>query len=543
MIAKKTFLQLLFVFLFLLIFSQFTHANNPYLIFHLDAVSSEVFYRELEDGNLPNIEEIFEGGNMIRYGLTLFPGGTEVIVPRLPYGYSNAENPLVGWSFYDAKEERVVNDLEVFLKKFREIPRINRANYIHGIPGLDFLAGLSIYNIPALLEDYAVLEFYYFVTDSVGHIFGEKKHLEKLHQFDRYLGKLNKKMDLRNVNIVLYSDHGMVYNDVYTIDTKYIMDSDFAEYIKYYHYPNLYLKNNYSASEIANLLASKGIFDIVLYRKNACAIEDQEVIGYTEQGKLKISSINGKFSYQYTADDYFSYYEEGYNGEYLDSYQWLDLTRDSRYPGAIVNLYNYMLNPNTGDIVTILNPPKQPKTVDFYKGNHTGITSEDLLIPILYKGPDLEELYDIDALYLHKLYTEIIPESKELRRTPEREKHSISFISNGDSSDLHFSLSPAYRTKLDIKYSNDTQSIAYHYDLFTSFLTRVWLGPALINTDSNCKLTISLQTEIKIDRLSLLINRNFFFDESTKLSLVYDLNNDFSIIYSNTGKFGLRYEF
>ena len=98
----------------------------------------------------------------------------------------------------------------------KNIPRINRTNFIHGITGLDFLAGLSMYNIPTLLEKYGVLEFYWFATDSVGHIFGERMHLKKIYQFDRYLGRLNRIMDLSEVNLVLYSDHGMIYNDVYT---------------------------------------------------------------------------------------------------------------------------------------------------------------------------------------------------------------------------------------------------------------------------------------------------------------------------------------
>ena len=72
-------------------------AAKPYLIFHLDAVSSQDFFRELEAGNLPNIERLFAGGTQIKHGLSLYPGGTEMIYPRLKTGTGNHEGHSLGW--------------------------------------------------------------------------------------------------------------------------------------------------------------------------------------------------------------------------------------------------------------------------------------------------------------------------------------------------------------------------------------------------------------------------------------------------------------
>ncbi len=51
-----------------------TGETSPkFLIFHLDAVSSQNFFQYMEDGYLSNLKAVFEDGNMIHYGLSLFP--------------------------------------------------------------------------------------------------------------------------------------------------------------------------------------------------------------------------------------------------------------------------------------------------------------------------------------------------------------------------------------------------------------------------------------------------------------------------------------
>lgn len=102
---KQILLGLLVV---LLAVSAGVGASSPCLIFHLDAVSSPVFFRELEAGNLPNIERLFAGGIHIKHGLTLYPGGTEVIYPRLKMGIGNDQGRTVSWGLVDPETEEII---------------------------------------------------------------------------------------------------------------------------------------------------------------------------------------------------------------------------------------------------------------------------------------------------------------------------------------------------------------------------------------------------------------------------------------------------
>ena len=74
------------------------HDTNPkFLIVHLDAVSSPNFFRYMDEGYLPHVKEFFADGHIIKYGLSLLFGGTEMIYPRLKKGLGNeVESVLVG---------------------------------------------------------------------------------------------------------------------------------------------------------------------------------------------------------------------------------------------------------------------------------------------------------------------------------------------------------------------------------------------------------------------------------------------------------------
>ena len=90
---------------FCLISLSSAQASPRFLIFHLDAVSSQNFFRYMEQGDLPNIKTFFEDGHMIHYGLSLYPGGTETTVPHMKDGADNSTGG-VGWGYYDRKKEK-----------------------------------------------------------------------------------------------------------------------------------------------------------------------------------------------------------------------------------------------------------------------------------------------------------------------------------------------------------------------------------------------------------------------------------------------------
>ena len=108
--------------------------ENKFLIFHLDAVSSVDFYAQLEAGNLPNIEALFADGRFVKYGLSLFPGGTEMIYPRLKKGLTNSEGSIVGWTRWDRETKKSIHNLETFSEMFSNFSRRNKHQFLLGLP-------------------------------------------------------------------------------------------------------------------------------------------------------------------------------------------------------------------------------------------------------------------------------------------------------------------------------------------------------------------------------------------------------------------------
>ena len=98
----------------LLSFSITGGASPKFLILHLDAVSSQNFFQYMEDGDLPNLKAVFEDGHTIRYGLSLYPGGTETAIPHLKEGVDNSSG-RVGWGYYDRENEKVISHYKTFL--------------------------------------------------------------------------------------------------------------------------------------------------------------------------------------------------------------------------------------------------------------------------------------------------------------------------------------------------------------------------------------------------------------------------------------------
>ena len=122
-------------------------ASPKFLILHLDGVSSQNFFQYMENGDLPNMKEVFADGHMIHHGLSLFPGGTEMAVPHLKEGTNNSTGGA-GWSYYDREKEKKVPSYKVFLKMFSGIPRRSKACFIYGTPGLDPFMFLPLLNVP-----------------------------------------------------------------------------------------------------------------------------------------------------------------------------------------------------------------------------------------------------------------------------------------------------------------------------------------------------------------------------------------------------------
>ena len=125
---------------------------DKFLVLHLDAVSSADFFAELEAGGLPNIAELFQNGQKVKHGLTLYPGGTEIIMPRIKEGLDNSQGNSVGWGYLDREIGAEIGDVPIFLEMFSGFSRRNRHQFVTGIPVFHHLAGLSMLNIERIWE-------------------------------------------------------------------------------------------------------------------------------------------------------------------------------------------------------------------------------------------------------------------------------------------------------------------------------------------------------------------------------------------------------
>ena len=533
----------LFLLIVLFLFSVFVltgKASPKFLIFHLDAISSQTFFQNMEKGYLPNLKAVFKNGNMIHYGLSLFPGGTETIYPRLKEGWNNSVGESVGWGYYDRDKERVVPGYETWFYLFSNIPRRFKVSFIYGIPGFDFFMFLPLLNIPELLETYDVVEFIWFTTDSLGHIKGKQAQEASMRRFDRYFGKLIKRLNLDEINIILYSDHGMSFGDFTILNQKKEIKRIVGDNLLAFLHPNLYLKNPNTKDKVARDIVLESDIDFAFYRESS-----HQVIGCFDQGKVIFKEKEGKFQYLFEGKDAFGYYSSGYNGEWLTALEWLVNTKESRFPAVLPNLYNLFSNKRAGDIVIIINPPKIPYTFLHYVANHAGITNTDLMMPILLRGPELEHLYDREEMWLHNLFTSI-PNLSFENLEPKREKNSFRFWGNNlANNDLNFelSVSPGYRWKYGIQYQDDICRSWLEYDIYSSYVMRLWTGGGIKFKE---KRTMPfMQTRLQMDFGKIQFNCGWQYDregwkENAK-EIVYQINDHMALEWFVPDGLGLSF--
>ena len=527
----------LFVVLILTFIVPTVAAANPYLIFHLDAVSAHDFYRELEEGNLPNIEALFEGGIQIKHGLSLYPGGTEMIYPRLKSGTGNHEGGSISWGYLDREADQLVSEPPGFLDLVRQFPRRSQSFFLYGIPVFHHLAELSLLNVKDILDTYGFAEVLWFHTDVVGHLLGPKAHLQSVYSFDRAIGNFLPVDQLDQVNIILYADHGMSFGDIELIDLKAIFKKTLGEY-RFYSYPNVYLNEEVNKAEKAQELVANGI-DFVFYRLG------DTVIAHHSQGTFALNGQDGKVSYTYSGEDPFDYYINGYSGEFLSSEEWLELTKHLRFPAAPPNIYNYLHNPNVGDFVVSLIAPKLPATIRANAGNHAGLLHSDLLVPVLFKGPDLQHLEDLEHLWLHDLYSVYVSDI-DFSYVPKREANSLTFFGFGSEyPGVGLQHSAKYRLRGEL-FAVPTQQtrIGFEYDVFSSFLSRNWLGIGAQFAGNASGFYLQVTNDVQLGRLSASSKFMYFPAQKTwecLHTLAYRIKPQLSAVW-NIGKgIGLKY--
>ncbi len=530
---------ILAIVIILLSFSVEGETSPKFLIFHLDAVSSQNFFQYMEDGYLPNLEAVFENGHTIRYGLSLFPGGTEIAVPHLKEGLDNSTGG-VGWGYYDRDKEKVVSKIKTFFHLFSYIPRRAKASFIYGIYGFDPFMFLPLLNVPELLETYGVIEFYWFTTDPLGHQMVLRLYEASIRRFDRYFGNLVKKLNLNEVNIILYCDHGMSFGDFAVINQKKEIKRIVGNDLLLFIYPNVYLKNPDKKDKIARDIVLGSEIDFAFYRE-----DPHRVVGYFDQGTVIFEEKEEKLRYLFEGKDAFGYYSSGYNGEWLTTLDWLSRTRESKFPAVPPNIYKLLLNEKVGDIVIVINPPKIPIFYLCDLGNHAGLTNTDLMVPILLKGPQLEHLYDREEMWLYNLYTSI-PELSFENLEPAREKNSFSFWGSGYgeyNSGFEMSLSPAYRWNFAFRYNDDIYRSWLEYDLYSSYLMRLWTGVGLQYKEQSLDALVQARLQIDLGKIQLNYGGQFTQEgwEINIKEVVYQINDRLALEWLIPNGFGLSF--
>ncbi len=533
--------------LLLLFFTTGSAAERPkFLIIHLDALSSPNFFQYIEEGYLPNLKAIFQDGDghIIPYGLALFPGGTETTIPHLRKGLDNSTGGI-GWRHYDTEKDEIMPKYVTFFDMFSHIPRRAKAGFIYGVPFLDIFNMYPLMNIPELLDTYNVLQFFWFATDSLGHFFGEEQYLASYKRFDSYMGRLIKRLNMDEVNLIIYSDHGMSFGRFINPPQEKEIKRIIGDELRAYVHPIVFLKNPEEKDFWAKRIALESEIDFAFFRENT-----NRVVSYTDYGKI-IFEGDGQdnIRYLYEGEDVFDYYQDGYQGEWLDADEWLSLTRKSNFPGVPPNIYNLLMNEKAGDIVIVINHPKIPVFELLfgitYDANHAGLTKTDLLVPILLKGKELEHLYDTEEIWLHDLFNRI-PTLDLKDNKPEREKHSLSFWGNLEDIQhpgLELSLSPTYRWNVALRYEDELYNGKFEYDFYSSYVIRLWIGAGLEYQDRNYEPFLHTRLQMDFDKIRFNYGvQSHIFDlknwEENKKEIVFKVNNKLSFNWQIPNRIG-----
>jgi len=445
------------------------------LLIHLDAVSYHVLQEEMEAGNLPQIEYYFSRPGNLKKALTYYPSKTPFVISNVREGIPSSEGELVGWEIPVFEGDQSLSLVDSFLLMAFSKHRPARGNLFYGLPIFNRLNQVALMNTLDLFDEYPVIEFYWYAVDSYGHFYGEEAYREKIREFDsaigRYISKLND-----DISVIIYADHGMVFGEGIEID-KIAMEK-FGDKISAFSYPSVYLYDETDKDEIARQLVHQTELDFAFYMVN-----DTTAKGYSNVGNHYFINEGDAVRYTYEGEDPFKYYQNGYSGEYLDADEWLKFSSDLPFPATPVKVFNYLSNPHSGDIVISFDDNKYAKTFYSSAGNHGGFSAADVVIPILLYGPNIDQIGNAGPIWLQELFNEV--EDFEFNQNPARDRHYITsrYDFRKEATHVTAAISPVYRLNFgtDLLLNDDftsptLETIWGRYDLYRSYITRIWFG-------------------------------------------------------------------
>ncbi len=521
--------------------AQSSDPGDPmYLLIHVDGVSSQVFRSELEGGGLPNFARIFSDKQIIPYGVSFFPPFTATVVKRVREARATDEGRAIDWAEFDRDTEVALGRAGVFGLYFRTVPRQARSNFLHGLPYMDPLGGLAMWNVPEMIERYGVMEYYWFGTDTAGHLWGEEALRASLRRFDHYLPRLMDRIP-DEANVVIYSDHGMHFGEVRDYDRE--VKELLGDRATYFAYPNVFLKEPDERAEVAEEIVRSTAQDFAFYRA-----DDARIVGLAASGSFAFVRRGDRIRYEPGDADPLGYRKVGYRGEWLEADEWLELTHALEHPYTPVRIVQLFDNPRTGDVVVSLNDGK-PKAGPWVRaGNHHGITSTDMTVPVLVRGPDLEHLYGREHVRLEDLLAHL-PLANLVPRPPARERHTASLWIRDvqlPSMGGEVTVSPRYRTRVGTELtftrndgSEDVRVWAM-FDLTSGFLSRFWAGGGVVSREETSLLAMAWY-ELRIRHVGLRVR--FSNVEPTRLDLFYRPHEQLEVRSRGLADLGLGIRF
>ena len=509
--------------------------SKPYVVFHLDAISSKVFFEMIDAGMLPNISALFSGGAVIPYAVSPFMPGTEMVYPRLKRGTPVNSDDAVGWKTINRYTGGWRTWFQNCLSLWKWFPRYTLTEATIGAV-FEPVSALSIVNIPRMLRDFGVVEFFWFATDAVGHLKGIEAQKVSVARFDAVLRPMLDyvRRSPGDVNVVLYCDHGMSMIEEY-VDTEPAMEEVAGERAVLCFYPNMYLADPTRAPEVGRELAARHEVDFAFWREG-----DTLIVGGHDHGTVLFDYDDEHVSYTYLGDDPFGYYDLGYRGEPLTDAEWLELTCRSLWPAVPVQVARYMQAEESGDVVVITNPPKGMPSIEGYVALHKGFAASDCTVPVLVTGPDIALNPVPESIWLHKLNSEVLRIDPLAAERSVREPSRLTVSPFG----ANLTLSPARNLLLHAELNGDGSVFLCETDLFRSFNARVWVGAGILGHGGGPTATtlaaVSARLEVFIDRL--VVDWRALRSEGKtdqRLSATYETQSGFTVRWSFPNQIGL----
>ncbi|MFU8811940.1 MAG: alkaline phosphatase family protein [Balneolaceae bacterium] len=451
-------------------------SNDPkLLLIHLDGVSLELLRTEMDNGNLPAMKRYFGDAGLVETAITYYPSKTPLVISSIRSATPSREGELVGWEMPVRGDDKNQTLPETFVQMMGSKMRPARSTLLYGLPFAGWMNHIALMNTTDLFDTYPIIEYYWYLVDTFGHFRGEEEYLKALKSFDRRLGRLLEQLD-RDVNVVIYSDHGMVFGD--GIDKEEILIDSIADEIDFFSYPSVYLHHPEKKEAIARQLVELTPLDFAFV-----LIDSTRAKGFHEHGTIEFHYRDGLLRYQFDGDqDPLGFDAISYDGGWLSADEWLLKTIDTEYPAAPVTIFSFLLNERAGHIVTSFNDTKYARSGYSKMGNHGGFTAEELKVPVMVYGPDVQYVGSFETLWLQELFNEL--QDFTFGQTPRRDVSYLSglYDPRREKARTTVALSPAYRFRLgaDFSYGDfsdfDFDRVWGEYDIFRSYIARLWLG-------------------------------------------------------------------